>query len=182
LPGIHNAENALACVAMCDFLGLTESEIRKGLKSFTGVKRRFEYHVRDNELVYIDDYAHHPTEIHSLISSVRLLYPNHKITAVFQPHLFSRTNDFMEEFAIELSNVDELFIMPIYPARELPIEGVTSDVLRKKISNINVSLLNHDQVLERLKNETKGVFLTIGAGDIDRLIQPLKQQFLANIG
>jgi UDP-N-acetylmuramate--alanine ligase len=182
LPGIHNAENALACVAMCDFLGLTESEIRKGLKSFTGVKRRFEYHVRDNELVYIDDYAHHPTEIHSLISSVRLLYPNHKITAVFQPHLFSRTNDFMEEFAIELSKVDELLIMPIYPARELPIEGVTSDVLRKKISKIKVSLLNHNQVLERLKNETKGVFLTIGAGDIDRLIQPLKQQFLANIG
>lgn len=182
LPGIHNAENALACVAMCDFLGLTESEIRKGLKSFTGVKRRFEYHVRDNELVYIDDYAHHPTEIHSLISSVRLLYPNHKITAVFQPHLFSRTNDFMEEFAIELSKVDELLIMPIYPARELPIDGVTSDVLRKKISKINVSLLNHNQVLERLKNETKGVFLTVGAGDIDRLIQPLKQQFLANIG
>lgn len=182
LPGIHNAENALACVAMCDFLGLTESEIRKGLKSFTGVKRRFEYHVRDNELVYIDDYAHHPTEIHSLISSVRLLYPNHKITAVFQPHLFSRTNDFMEEFAIELSKVDELLIMPIYPARELPIEGVTSDVLRKKISKIKVSLLNHNQVLERLKNETKGVFLTVGAGDIDRLIQPLKQQFLANIG
>lgn len=182
LPGIHNAENALACVAMCDFLGLTESEIRKGLKTFTGVKRRFEYHVRDNELVYIDDYAHHPTEIHSLISSVRLLYPNHKITAVFQPHLFSRTNDFMEEFAIELSKVDELLIMPIYPARELPIEGVTSDVLRKKISKINVSLLNHNQVLERLKNETKGVFLTVGAGDIDRLIQPLKQQFLANIG
>lgn len=182
LPGIHNAENALACVAICDFLGLTESEIRKGLKSFTGVKRRFEYHVRDNELVYIDDYAHHPTEIHSLISSVRLLYPNHKITAVFQPHLFSRTNDFMEEFAIELSKVDELLIMPIYPARELPIEGVTSDVLRKKISKINVSLLNHNQVLERLKNETKGVFLTVGAGDIDRLIQPLKQQFLANIG
>lgn len=182
LPGIHNAENALACVAICDFLGLTESEIRKGLKSFTGVKRRFEYHVRDNELVYIDDYAHHPTEIHSLISSVRLLYPNHKITAVFQPHLFSRTNDFMEEFAIELSKVDELLIMPIYPARELPIEGVTSDVLRKKISKINVSLLSHNQVLERLKNETKGVFLTVGAGDIDRLIQPLKQQFLANIG
>jgi len=182
LPGIHNTENALACIAMCDFLGLTESEIRNGLKSFAGVKRRFEYHVRDNKLVYIDDYAHHPTEIHSLISSIRLLYPNHKITTVFQPHLFSRTNDFMEEFAVELSNVDELILMPIYPARELPIEGVTSDVLRKKISNINVSILNHEQVLERLKKETKGVFLTVGAGDIDRLIQPLKQQFLANLG
>jgi UDP-N-acetylmuramate--alanine ligase len=182
LPGIHNTENALACIAMCDFLGLTESEIRNGLKSFAGVKRRFEYHVRDNKLVYIDDYAHHPTEIHSLISSIRLLYPNHKITTVFQPHLFSRTNDFMEEFAVELSYVDELILMPIYPARELPIEGVTSDILRKKISNINVSILNHEQVLERLKNETKGVFLTVGAGDIDRLIQPLKQQFLANLG
>lgn len=182
LPGIHNAENALACIAMCTFLGLTETEIRNGLQTFKGVKRRFEYHVRQEELVYIDDYAHHPTEIQSLISSVRLLYPNQKITAVFQPHLFSRTNDFMQGFALELSKVDQLYLMPIYPARELPIPGVTSDVLKDKIHGIQTDIVNHNQVVEKLKNENKGVFLTIGAGDIDRIIQPLKQQFLANLG
>jgi UDP-N-acetylmuramate--alanine ligase len=182
LPGIHNAENALACIAMCNFLGLTETEIRSGLESFKGVKRRFEYHIRQEDLVFIDDYAHHPTEIHSLISSVRLLYPNQKITAVFQPHLFSRTNDFMQGFAVELSKVDQLYLMPIYPARELPIPGVTSDVLKDKIYGIQTDIVNHNQVIEKLKSETKGVFLTIGAGDIDRIIQPLKQQFLANLG
>ena len=167
---------------MCNFLGLTETEIRSGLESFKGVKRRFEYHIRQEDLVYIDDYAHHPTEIHSLISSVRLLYPNQKITAVFQPHLFSRTNDFMQGFAVELSKVDQLYLMPIYPARELPIPGVTTDVLRDKIYGIQTDIVNHNQVIEKLKSETKGVFLTIGAGDIDRIIQPLKQQFLANLG
>lgn len=182
LPGIHNAENALACIAMCHFLGLTEEEIRSGLASFKGVKRRFEYHVREKECVYIDDYAHHPTEIHSLISSVRLLYPNQKITAVFQPHLFSRTKDFMEGFASELGKVDELILMPIYPARELPIEGVTSEVLKERIENLNVSILTHNEVLLRLNNQAKGVFLTIGAGDIDRLILPLKKQFLTKLG
>ncbi len=182
LPGIHNAENALACIAMCHFLGLTEEEIRSGLASFKGVKRRFEYHVREKECVYIDDYAHHPTEIHSLISSVRLLYPNQKITAVFQPHLFSRTKDFMEGFASELGKVDELILMPIYPARELPIEGVTSEVLKERIKNLNVSILTHNEVLLRLNNQAKGVFLTIGAGDIDRLILPLKKQFLTKLG
>lgn len=179
LPGIHNAENALACIAMCHFLGLTENEIRQGLKTFKGVKRRFEFHVRKDECIYIDDYAHHPTEINSLISSIRLLYPNLKITAVFQPHLFSRTKDFMEEFAIELAKVDELILMPIYPAREIPLEGITSEILKTKISHKNVSVLEHDEVLEKLKGEKKGVFLTVGAGDIDKLIFPLKQQFLA---
>ncbi len=178
LPGIHNAENALASIAMCNFLGLTENEIRSGLESFKGVKRRFEYHIRNNDLVYIDDYAHHPTELNSLISSVRLLYPNQKITAIFQPHLFSRTKDFIDGFAIELAKVDELILMPIYPARELPIEGITSELIMSKIKNINVSVLTHSEVIEKLKFEKKGVFITIGAGDIDKLIQPLKTQFL----
>lgn len=178
LPGIHNAENALASIAMCNFLGLTENEIRSGLESFKGVKRRFEYHIRNNDLVYIDDYAHHPTELNSLISSVRLLYPNQKITAIFQPHLFSRTKDFIDGFAIELAKVDELILMPIYPARELPIEGITSELIMSKIKNINISVLTHSEVIEKLKFEKKGVFITIGAGDIDKLIQPLKTQFL----
>jgi UDP-N-acetylmuramate--alanine ligase len=182
LPGIHNAENALSCIALCHFLGLKENEIRNGLESFKGVKRRFEYHVRDKDCVYIDDYAHHPTEIQLLISSVRFLYPNQKLTVVFQPHLFSRTKDFMEGFAIELAKVDELILMPIYPARELPIEGITSDVLKDKILKTKVSILSHNEVIERFKNDNNGIFLTVGAGDIDRLVQPLKQQFLANLG
>ena len=167
---------------MCHFLGLTENEIRNGLQSFKGVKRRFEYHIKEKDFVYIDDYAHHPTEIHSLISSVKLLYPTYKITMIFQPHLFSRTRDFMDDFANELSKVDELVLMPIYPARELPILGVTSEVLMTKIKCENISVLNHNEVLARFNNKNKGVFLTVGAGDIDKLIQPLKRQFLAKLG
>ncbi len=173
LPGIHNAENALACVAMCHFLGLTESEIRNGLETFSGVKRRFEFHVRKENVVYIDDYAHHPTEIAALVSSLRMLYPSKKITAIFQPHLFSRTNDFMNDFAKELSKVDELLLLPIYPARELPMPGVTSDLLKSKLTLSNSFLVSKEDVLERVKNIQEGVVVTIGAGDIDRLIGPI---------
>ena len=174
LPGIHNAENALACIAMCHFLGLNEDEIRSGLESFSGVKRRFEFHVRKENVVYIDDYAHHPTEIAALVSSVRMLYPSKKITAIFQPHLFSRTNDFMNDFAKELSKVDELFLLPIYPARELPMPGVTSDLLKSKLTLVNSFLVSKEDVIERVKNIHEGVVVTIGAGDIDRLIGPIK--------
>jgi UDP-N-acetylmuramate--alanine ligase len=173
LPGIHNAENALACIAMCHFLGLTESEIRNGLETFSGVKRRFEFHVRKENVVYIDDYAHHPTEIAALVSSVRMLYPSKKITAIFQPHLFSRTNDFMNYFEKELSKVDELFLLPIYPARELPMPGVTSDLLKSKLTLVNSFLVSKEDVIERVKNIQEGVVVTIGAGDIDRLIGPI---------
>lgn len=174
LPGIHNAENALACIALLLKLGFSEQEIRKGLKTFKGVKRRFEYHIKSNDLVYVDDYAHHPTEIQALVSSIRLLYPSKKITGVFQPHLFSRTRDFIDDFAKELSKLDEIILMPIYPAREEPIEGVSSQVLLDKIQNNNKILLTPLEVLERLKDLKEGVVLTIGAGDIDKLIQPLK--------
>jgi UDP-N-acetylmuramate--alanine ligase len=174
LPGIHNAENALACIALTQNLGLSEEEIRYGLKTFKGVKRRFEYQIKTSDLVYIDDYAHHPTEIHALVSSVRMLYPNKKITGVFQPHLFSRTRDFFEGFANELSKLDEVILMPIYPAREEPIEGVTSDALLDTITCLNKKLLSPNEVLEYLKDTKEGVVLTIGAGDIDRIVEPLK--------
>ncbi len=174
IPGIHNAENALACIGLCQFLGLTEDEIRNGLKSFLGVKRRFEYKVRTPELIYIDDYAHHPTEISALVSSVRLLYPEKKITGIFQPHLFSRTRDFFDGFVEELSKLDELILLPIYPARELPIEGVTSDALLEKISLSKKQLLNPQEVIDLLAKRESGVILTIGAGDIDRIVEPLK--------
>jgi UDP-N-acetylmuramate--alanine ligase len=170
LPGIHNAENALACIVMCQFLGLNESQIREGLSSFKGVKRRFEYHLRSENLIYIDDYAHHPTEIRSLLSSVRLLYPNMKITGIFQPHLFSRTRDFMEDFAAELSKLDELILLPIYPAREEPIAGITSEKLLELSTCTEQTILNPSEVLEKLATYQEGVVLTIGAGDIDRLV------------
>lgn len=173
LPGIHNAENALAVAIMCRELGLSESEIRSGLQNFKGVKRRFEYQVRTEKLVYIDDYAHHPTEIAALVSSVRLLYPDKKVVGIFQPHLFSRTRDFEGGFVQELSRLDEAIIMPIYPAREEPIPGVTSDELVRKIGS-KASLKTPDQVLEYVKAIENAVVLTIGAGDIDRIVPEVK--------
>ena len=174
IPGIHNAENAIACIALCEFIGLTQDEIRHGLQSFLGVKRRFEYHVKSQKLIYIDDYAHHPTEIKALLDSVKLIYPNQKITGVFQPHLFSRTRDFFEGFAHELSQLDEVILLPIYPAREEPIDGVTSNALLEKITTSNKKVLSPTETIELLGKRSDGVFLTIGAGDIDRIVNPLK--------
>jgi UDP-N-acetylmuramate--alanine ligase len=174
LPGNHNAENALACIALTSKLGISESEIRSGLATFKGVKRRFEFHVRSEKWTYIDDYAHHPTEIQALISSVRMMYPNKTITAIFQPHLFSRTRDFFEGFAKELSAVDHLILLPIYPARELPIEGITSVALLAKTTARKSELLEPEKVIQRIEELDGGVLLTVGAGDIDRLIVPLK--------
>ncbi len=176
IPGIHNAENALACIALCEFLGLSENIIREGLRSFRGVKRRFEYRVRKNDLVYIDDYAHHPTEIKALVSSVRLLYPDKKITGVFQPHLFSRTRDFFEGFANELSKLDEVVLLPIYPAREEPIEGVNSNALLEKITCPQRSLLDPAEAIDKVGAIKQGIVLTIGAGDIDRIVDPLTER------
>ncbi len=180
LPGIHNAENALACIALCLNLGLSEAEIRHGLASFKGVKRRFEFHIRTEDLVYIDDYAHHPTEIKALVSSVRLLYPNQKITGIFQPHLFSRTRDFMENFARELSQVDELILMPIYPAREEAIPGITSDALLEMCDLQDKKVLTPNEVTDYIAKQETGIFLTIGAGDIDRIVPVIKKALLKN--
>jgi UDP-N-acetylmuramate--alanine ligase len=176
LPGIHNAENALAVVAMCYQLGLSEQEIRAGLQSFKGVRRRFEYHVRTSNFVYIDDYAHHPTEIEALVSSVRMMYPNKKITGIFQPHLFSRTQDFFDGFVAELSKLDEVLLLPIYPAREEPIEGVRSDVLVTAIGN-KARLVLPEEVVTWAESTDAQVVLTIGAGDIDRIVPKLTAIF-----
>ncbi len=181
LPGIHNAENAVAVIALCLELGCSWEEIRSGLASFKGVKRRFEYHVRTEKLIYIDDYAHHPTEIAALVSSIRLLYPGKRIIGVFQPHLFSRTRDFMEGFVAELSKLDEAVIMPIYPAREEPIPGITSDVLKNEIT-CKSSLLEPQEVLDYLAEISDGVVLTIGAGDIDRIVPKLHELLAKNAG
>jgi UDP-N-acetylmuramate--alanine ligase len=176
VPGIHNAENALGCIALLVKLGMSETEIREGLSSFRGVKRRFEYIIRKKELVYIDDYAHHPQEIKALIDSVRLMYPNKKITGIFQPHLFSRTADFMQSFADELARLDEVIVMPIYPARELPLPGITADLLVQKINNPNKKLVEANNIVEEIANRKIDLLLTIGAGDIDRIVTLLKKQ------
>ena len=176
LPGRHNAENALACIAMALELGLNESEIRLGLKSFKGVKRRFEYHKRESSCVYVDDYAHHPTEIDALIESIRLMYPGRKVTGVFQPHLYSRTRDFFDEFAASLSKLDELVLLPIYPARELPIEGVTSAALIEKVSLSNKKLMERDAAVSFVTTPRREVLLTIGAGDIDRIVPQISSK------
>jgi UDP-N-acetylmuramate--alanine ligase len=175
LPGIHNAENALACIALLLQLGFEVDELRTALRNFKGVKRRFEYHIRSKNLIYIDDYAHHPKEIDALLSSVRSMYPELPVIGIFQPHLFSRTKDFAMAFAASLSVLDELYLLPIYPARELPIPGVSSDWLCELTSVKNKQVLAAHEVLTSLKALSKGVVLTIGAGDIDRLVLPLKE-------
>ena len=176
VPGVHNAENALAVIAVALKEGFILEDIKLGLRSFKGVQRRFDVHVEKPNCVYIDDYAHHPTAIRLLIASVRMLYPDAPITAVFQPHLFSRTRDFLEGFAEELSAVDELIVLPIYPARELPIEGITSERIAELSKAPNAKVMLPEQVLENFQGFENGVLLTIGAGDIDRLVEPLKQQ------
>ena len=181
IPGSHNAENALACIALLDCLGMSELEIRNGLSSFTGVKRRFDYQIRTEDLVFIDDYAHHPNELKVLIESVRNLYPNKKISGIFQPHLFSRTRDFAIEFAAELSKLDELILLPIYPAREEPIYGISSAWLYSKVELPKKYLLSPSEALQYFNHFDKGIVLTIGAGDIDKMVAPLKEILSSNL-
>ena len=177
IPGLHNLENAIGGALMCLKAGISLDAIRKGLADFKGIKRRFEYVLTNDKVTYIDDYAHHPSELRAIISSVRELYPNKKITAVFQPHLFSRTQDFMVEFAHELSQVDELLLVPIYPARELPIEGVTSEAVLDKMSLSSAICLSKEEVLSELESREVEILLTLGAGDIDRLVPQIKEYY-----
>lgn len=174
LPGRHNIENAVAAASLGLRYGLSADEIKAGLESFKGVKRRFEYHVKREDLVYIDDYAHHPKEIAALANSVKELYPNRKITAIFQPHLYSRTRDFMNEFAESLASFDELILLDLYPARERPITGISSAALLEKVNLDNKSLMARQEVLSHFSEQKPEVIVTIGAGDIDQLIAPLK--------
>lgn len=178
LPGRHNVENAIAAAALALQFGLSPEEVRNGISSFKGVKRRFEYHIQRDDLVYIDDYAHHPKEIEALLSSVRELYPNKKILGIFQPHLYSRTRDFMDGFAEALSKLDHLILMDIYPAREKPIPGIRSKVLLQKAQNKHKELLSTQEILTNINDYNPEVVLTIGAGDIDKIVNPLKLKLL----
>ncbi len=176
MPGLHNVENAVAAFAAVDQLGLTEEEIRNGLATYKGVKRRFDVHINTDKLVYIDDYAHHPTEISACIGSVRELFPGRKVKGIFQPHLFSRTKDHMSEFATSLSALDEVTLLDIYPAREEPIAGITSSVLLDKITITQKELSSKQEVVDSLSPAEIDVLLTMGAGDIDQLVSPIKKK------
>lgn len=180
IPGQHNVLNALAAIAVARHFNISFNEIFSALKSFKGVKRRFEYHIKTDNLILIDDYAHHPEEIKNFLQSVRMLYPSKKITAIFQPHLYSRTRDFINEFAEVLSSYsDEIILLDIYPARELPIPGITSKTLLDKINHSQKKLLSKKELPEYLAKSHQEVVLTIGAGDIELLIPTIKSKLLS---
>jgi len=175
LPGHHNLTNALLAFAMAKTYGVPSDDIRKALETFKGVKRRFSYQIKKQGLVYIDDYAHHPTEINAVYQAVTELYPNEKVLAVFQPHLFSRTRDFADGFAKSLSAFENVVLLDIYPARELPIEGITSKWLLEKIENPNKKLVSKADLIPFLKMSDATVIITIGAGDIGEMVPEIKK-------
>jgi UDP-N-acetylmuramate--alanine ligase len=181
LPGFHNIENATAALGIClDILNLDRFDVKQGIKSFKGVKRRFEYISRSEKGVVIDDYAHHPQELSAIISSVRELYPNSKLTGIFQPHLFTRTRDFAEGFAASLSELDSLWLMDIYPARELPLEGITSSWLLEKVSLAEKQLVTEESALKEIRDQAPELLLILGAGDIDRIVPKVKKLYEQN--
>lgn len=175
MPGLHNAQNAVLAAILCKKAGCTIDEIKAGLRTFQGVKRRFEYILKSEETIFIDDYAHHPTEIDALILSVRNLYPDKKITGIFQPHLFSRTQDFADQFAQSLSKLDQLYLLDIYPARELPIPGINANFLFQKVHLNQKSIVDKLNVLVLITENKPEILLTIGAGDIGQLVPAVKQ-------
>ncbi len=172
---LYNVENAVAAAAMVMSLGVDEHQLRYGFKTYEGVRRRFDYRIKTKELVMIDDYAHHPQEIAACLESIRYLYPGKRVVGIFQPHLYTRTRDFADQFAEVLSTLDELIMLPIYPAREKPILGVTSSMVLRKIDSLSKYLCTPDQVLELVPALCPDVVVTMGAGDIDRLVPRLEE-------
>lgn len=177
MGGMHNIENSLVAIAIAKYLQVEDERILSAIDAFKGVKRRFEYIVKNEKVVYIDDYAHHPEELRALIDGVRGLYPDRKITVVFQPHLYSRTRDFAAGFAESLSMADEVAIMPIYPAREKPLEGVSSEMIARKMQ-VPVSLLKENNLLKFIEASRPSLLVTAGAGDIDQSIESIKKLLL----
>ena len=173
IPGWVNVENATAAAAIALTYGLEPAAIKEALASFAGVKRRFDMQVKTEKCVYIDDYAHHPREISAALSSIRESYPDMKMTAVFQPHLYTRTRDFAPEFAQALSGADKLILLDIYPAREEPIPGVTSEIIFNDVTAPEKVLLKRAELMDYLKDEPVELLVTIGAGDIDRFVGPI---------
>lgn len=180
--GKHNIENAVGAIAIALNIGISEEDVKKAIASFKGVKRRFETHVRNDKFVYIDDYAHHPRELDATISAAKELYPNKKLTVIFQPHLFSRTKDLCDEFAVSLSKADELLLLDIYPAREKPMEGVTSNIILDKVTIPEKRIINKNDLVDFLNTKTDiQVLLTVGAGDIDTKVNEIKNLLNAKL-
>jgi UDP-N-acetylmuramate--alanine ligase len=173
LPGQHNIENAVAAIEVALLMDINVDRIREALHSFKGVKRRFEYQLNADK-IYVDDYAHHPEELRAFFKAIRTLYPDRKLTAIFQPHLFTRTRDFADGFAEVLSTVDDLLLLEIYPARELPIPNVNSQMLIDKITLKNKRICSKQQAMDYVKEQQPQLLVTVGAGDIDTLVEPLK--------
>ncbi|MFY0252367.1 UDP-N-acetylmuramate--L-alanine ligase [Chitinophaga sp. 30R24] len=172
IGGMHNVENAVAAITVAQLLGIDGNKIKTAMAGFKGIKRRFEYVVKNNQQVYIDDYAHHPEELRALISSAKALFPGKKSTVVFQPHLFTRTRDLADGFAESLSLADEVILLPIYPARELPIAGVSSEMIAEKVT-VPVKVVPKETVVEYLRTQEIPLLITAGAGDIDQLKEPI---------
>lgn len=175
IGGMHNVENAVAAIGVAHLLGIGNEKIRAAVADFKGIRRRFEYLVKKNNVVYIDDYAHHPEELRALITSAKSLFRGKKCTVIFQPHLFTRTRDFADGFGETLSLADEVILLPIYPARELPIEGVTSDMIADRIKGPQVKIMPRDEVPAWLKTQEPELVITAGAGDIDLLREPVRE-------
>jgi UDP-N-acetylmuramate--alanine ligase len=175
MGGMHNIENMLAAIAVAHHLNIEDEKIKAAVSSFKGVRRRFEYIVKNETHIFIDDYAHHPDELKALLTGAKKLFPDKKCTIIFQPHLFSRTKDFADGFAESLDGADEIILLPIYPARELPMEGVSSEMILNKMKNTNKKVLHKTEILDWIKNNNTELLITAGAGDIDTLVEPIKK-------
>ena len=181
IPGLFNVENAVAALSVALTLGVDEDNLRRSLAKFSGIHRRFNILINDGHTVYIDDYAHHPKEIEAVLHSVRKMFPAKKILGIFQPHLYSRTKDFAKEFGKSLSTLDELILLPIYPAREKPISGVGSEMIAEQLENSRVGICEKNELIDKLKTKEFDVLITMGAGDIDRLVEPIIKQLKIKI-
>jgi UDP-N-acetylmuramate--alanine ligase len=181
LPGRHNLMNALMALAMAKTFGTSSDAIAKALASFKGIRRRFSYQIKTSNMVYVDDYAHHPTEINAVHQAVRELYPGQKVLAIFQPHLFSRTKDFADDFAKSLSQFDEVVLLDIYPARELPMEGVTSQWLMNKMTNEDKKLVSKEDLIPTILASDAQIVVTIGAGDLGEMVPSIKKALYETI-
>ncbi len=175
MGGMHNIENMIAAIAVAHHLNIEDEKIKAAVSSFKGVKRRFEYIVKNEKQIFIDDYAHHPDELKALLTGAKKLFPDKKCTIIFQPHLFSRTKDFADGFAESLDSADEIILLPIYPARELPMEGVNSEMILNKMKSTNKKVLHKTEILDWIKNSKTELLITAGAGDIDTVVEPIKK-------
>jgi UDP-N-acetylmuramate--alanine ligase len=178
MGGLHNVENSLPAITVAYSLGIGDRKIRDAIDAFRGVKRRFEYIIKQGQVIYVDDYAHHPEELKALITSAKGLFPSMTCTVIFQPHLFSRTRDLADGFARSLDRADEVILLPIYPAREMPMPGVSSAMIYEKMKNRNKFLMTKKELLENIGQRKRGLIITAGAGDIDALVEPIREKLI----